>query len=126
MEEALAQGSLLALLPRVVVDHHDHCHFQEEVGEDSSSPGYFRYCRSSDLRHSKEAEPAATSETWDCYPGLQTSFVHPILQGEVEEAELPEAARCLQSQNFPPQLASPLLRCPPLQVEGELRHPARP
>ena len=120
------QGSLLVLLPREEEDHHDHCHYREEVGVDSSSPGFPRYCRSSDHRHSTEAEPAGTSETWDCYPGLLTSSGLPSLQGEVEGAELPEAARCLQSQMFPPQLASLLLRRPPLQGEAEPRHPAQP
>ena len=127
MEGALVQGSLQVLLPREVGDHHDHFHYREEVGEDSSSPGYPRYCRSSDHRHSTEAEPVGTSETWDCYPGLQTpSSGLPILQGEVEGAELPEAARCLQSQMFPPQLALLLRHRPPLRGEGEPRHPARP
>ena len=121
------QGSLQVLLPREAEDHHDHCHFQEEVGEDSSSPGYSRYCRSSDLRHSMEAEPVGTSEIWDCYPGLQIpSSGLPILQGEVEGAELPEAARCLQSQMFQQLLASLLPRRPPLQGEGALHHPAQP
>ena len=120
----LALGSHQVHLPMEVEDH-GYCHFQEEVGEDSSSPDSLHCSHSSDLRHSREAELVGTLAVF-C-PGLLTSSVLPSLQiqEEGEAAERLEAADYLQRRMILMMLASLRLR---LQLQGveEPRHPARP